>query len=101
MTIVTIYSLFGSDVNSLAFTVTADPTFWILSSISLALFSIEIILACISKEDYFFGFYFWLDLISTISLITDIGWIMNSMLGVSSSGGAGNAKQAASYAKAS
>ena len=56
------------------------------------MFTIEIILASISKEDYFGGFYFWLDLISTVSLITDIGWIMNAMLGVSSNGGGGNAK---------
>ena len=81
MTIITIYSLFGSDVNALAFSVDADPTFWILSSVALAAFSIEIILGCISKEDYFLSFYFWLDLISTVSLITDIGWIMNAMLG--------------------
>ena len=96
MTIITIYSLFGSDVNALAFNVNADSTFWILSSISLGMFTIEIILASISKEDYFLSFYFWLDLVSTVSLITDIGWIMNSMLGVSSNAGSGgNAKQAA------
>ena len=93
MTIITVYSLFGSDINALAFNVNADPTFWILSSISLALFTVEIIVASISKEDYFLSFYFWLDLVSTVSLITDIGWIMNAMLGVSSNAGSGgNAK---------
>jgi len=53
------------------------------------MFTIEIIVASISKEDYFLSFYFWLDLVSTISLITDIGWIMNAMLGVSSNAGSG------------
>jgi hypothetical protein len=92
MTIITIYSLFGSDVNALAFTVNADETFWILSAIALFFFTVEIIIACIAKEDYFLGFYFWLDVISTVSIITDIGWIMNAMLGVSANGGGGNAK---------
>jgi hypothetical protein len=102
MTIITIYSLFGSDVNALAFSATADVTFWILSSIALFAFSVEIILASISKEDYFLGFYFWLDLIATISLISDIGWIMDAMLGIDpTQSGGENAKQAAQYAKAS
>lgn len=101
MTITTIYTLFGSDINNLAFDVSTDQTFWVLSTIALGLFSIEIMLASIVKDDYFLSFYFWLDLISTISLITDIGWIMNAMLGISASGGGGNAKQAASYAKSS
>lgn len=92
MTFTTLYTLFGSDINNLAFSVNADPVFWILSTISLGLFSIEIFLACFVKDDYFLGFYFWLDLISTISLITDIGWIMDAMLGISSSGGGTNAK---------
>jgi hypothetical protein len=101
MSIVTLYSLFGSDINNLAFGVAADPVFWTMSAIALGLFSIEIILACASKEGYLGNFYFWLDLISTVSLITDIGWIMDAMLGISSSGGGQNAKQAAQYAKAS
>jgi Ion transport protein len=101
MSVVTLYSLFGSDINNLAFGVDVDPIFWTMSAIALALFSLEIILACGAKEGYLGNFYFWLDLISTVSLITDIGWIMNAMLGISSSGGGQNAKQAAQYAKAS
>ena len=58
-------------------------------------------MACIAKEDYFLGFYFWLDLISTLSLITDIGWVMNAMMGTSDSGGdASNAQSATKLARA-
>jgi hypothetical protein len=92
MTILTVYTLFGDDVRVLAFDKTADVTFWILTSVSFGAFALEIILASISKDEYFLGFYFWLDLISTISLITDIGWIMNAMMGTSGTGGASNAK---------
>lgn len=42
---------------------------------------IELILASISKDDYFLSFYFWLDLISTVSLIFDIGWFWDAILG--------------------
>jgi hypothetical protein len=76
MTIITIYSLFSDDVRQLAFTSAADNTFYGLTSFALGMFGVELIMACFCKDDYFLGFYFWLDLISTASLITDIGWIM-------------------------
>jgi hypothetical protein len=44
-------------------------------------FLIEVIMSSLAKDDYFLGFYFWLDLIATISLITDIGWIWDKILG--------------------
>ena len=47
----------------------------------MILFFIEIVLSSIAKEDYFNSFYFWLDLISTVSLITDIGWIWDEIIG--------------------
>jgi hypothetical protein len=49
----------------------------------MAFFLVEIVLASLAKEDYFLGFYFWLDLIATISLIFDIGWLYDLMLGQS------------------
>lgn len=91
MTIITIYSLFGDDVRSLAFTRPADEIFNILTIIALIAFTVEIVLACLAKDEYWLGFYFWLDFVSTISLITDIGWVMDEMLGTSDSGGATNA----------
>lgn len=61
-------------------------------------FLLEILLASIVKEDYFLGFYFWLDLIATVSLIFDIGWFWDAILGTS--GTSGNPKSAAKAAKA-
>lgn len=90
MTLVTIYSLFGDDIRMLCFNVDADIVFNILTIISLVSFTIEIILACFAKDEYWLGFYFWLDIISTVSLFTDIGWVFDAMLGTSS-GGATNA----------
>ena len=43
------------------------------------------------------GFFFWLDLLSTVSLIFDIGWISDGIFGTS----AENAQNAAQLARAS
>jgi hypothetical protein len=97
MTIVTFYALFGDDVRSLAFGVDADATFYGLTIAAMSLFAIEIILASIAKEDYFLGFYFWLDTVATISLVFDIGWFWAAILGTS--GTITNAQQASKIAK--
>ena len=50
------------------------------------------------KEGYFLGFYFWLDLVATASMIFDIGWLWDYINGY----GAGtNPARAASRTKAS
>lgn len=99
MTIVTLYALFGDDLRLLFSPKKGDPVFWGLSVAAMSLFLIELILASFAQKDYFLGFYFWLDLIATVSLITDIGWIYNEIVG----GGdisANNASQASSLARA-
>lgn len=99
MMIITIYALFGDDFRLLLAPKSADEVFWSITSVAMALFLIELIMASIAQKDYFLGFYFWLDFIATISLITDIGWIYNEMTG----GGdidAENASQASSLARA-
>lgn len=50
----------------------ADTYFDVFTSLSLISFTVEIIMAIIAKEDYIFGFFFWLDVISTLSLVLDI-----------------------------
>ena len=73
--------------------------FWSLTVIALFLFALELTMASFAQKGYFLGFYFWLDLVATVSLITDIGWIYNELTG----GGdisADNASQASSLARA-
>lgn len=83
MAVVTIYSLFADDIQYLAFTKSAgknyiiiieniDYVFNALNITAFSLFVIELILSSIAKEEYFLSFYFWLDLVSTLSMITDI-----------------------------
>eukprot|EP00981_Chlorochromonas_danica_P011321 scaffold3873_cov177-Ochromonas_danica.AAC.1 len=46
----------------------------------LVLFAIEMVILCFVQDGYFPNFYFWLDLIGTISVIFDIGWITHTFL---------------------
>ena len=41
----------------------------------MTLFSIEIILSVLCKKNYFLSFFFWLDILSTITLVFDLGWV--------------------------
>ena len=75
MTTLTIYALFGDDIRVLAFTTHEDDVFYGLSTVCLFFFLLELVLSSWAKEGYLGSFYFWLDLIATLSLIPDIGWL--------------------------
>ena len=99
MTIITIYALFGDDFRVLLWPKSGDEVFYSLTCAALFFFTIEIIMASIAQKDYFLGFYFWLDTVSTLSLLTDIGWLMDAILG-GGSVSAANASSASSLARA-
>ena len=75
MTLVTIYALFFDDVRLLGFNKAADIVFYGLTAGVFFLFTFEIIVHSICTDGYFLSFFFWLDVVSTLSLIPDIGWI--------------------------
>lgn len=98
MTIITVYALLGDDFRLLFFSKASDDTFTMLTFASMILFLLELVLASVGKPDYFNSFFFWLDLFSTISLITDIEFIMNALTG---GGDQADSADAASLARAS
>jgi len=51
-----------------------------MTTFSLVMFLLEIILANYAKKEYRCSFFFWLDFLSTVSLITDIGWVMDLLV---------------------
>ena len=81
MSLCTLFALFASDIKAAWLRIEVDEAFNIIQCILLGLFGIEFILNCIAKKDYSLSFFFWLDLISTISIIQDIDYIMNPILG--------------------
>lgn len=77
MTLTTLYALYGEDVRLAAFPKAADATFYALSAVALSLFAIELALGSWARKGFFLSFFWWLDLIATLSLVADIPWIVD------------------------
>ena len=99
MATLTIYALFGDDIRLAATAQPADDVFFSLSTICLSFFLLELFLASIVKSKYRFSFYFYLDLISCISMVTDIGWLWMMIIG-DGSGKGGNLAKSSQIARA-
>lgn len=97
MLVITVFALFGDDFRVAVTNKSADNGFSGAMITCLVLFSFEIILSCIIKPDYRFSFFFYLDILSTISLIFDINWIWNAI----QSNGGSSFVQSAQIARAS
>lgn len=77
MSIITIYSLFADDIRFSFLKPSFDTIIDSFLVLSMCLYGIECLLSCIIKDDYLFSFYFFVDFISTFSLVFDILWIFN------------------------
>jgi hypothetical protein len=75
MTFVTFYALFGDDIRFISLPRAVDTAWYSMTCVSMGLFFLEIIIGSYAKLDYPCSFYFWLDLISTLSMISDVGWV--------------------------
>jgi len=71
----------------LAFEKSADDYFFGFTLFSMICFMIEICLASWAVDNYYQSFFFWLDLVSTITMIPDCGWIWDAILSGGKSGG--------------
>ena len=91
MTVVTAYSLFFDDIRVLLISNAADDVFFMITFGCLMSFAIEIAISSYCKEDYVGTFFFWLDIISTVSMIPDIPWIWEPIIGEGKGGGGGDA----------
>ena len=54
----------------------ADPYFYGGLSLSFVLFIVEIFINSCVVDDFKFSFFWWLDIIATLSLILDIAWLV-------------------------
>ena len=79
----TIYALVGDDMRLLFAHQSNDVTFSNITIVVMALFTVELGLSSFAHEEYFGSFFFWLDLISTVSLLTDIEQFMDMFQGKS------------------
>jgi hypothetical protein len=81
MTIVTIYALFFDDLRILFVAKSVDDWFFGITLLGMICFALEIMLASYAIPDYIFSFFFYLDLVSTLSMIPDCGWIWDAIIG--------------------
>ena len=87
MSLVVAYSLFFDDIRVLCIPKTYDDTFYVVTFICMMLFLTEILIASYAKEEYVGSFFFWLDCISTVSMIPDIPWIWEPIIGFDENSG--------------
>ena len=81
MSVVTLYALFADDFKILLLPKSADITMDVLTLIAMTLYLVELVLAVICIEGYLFSFYFWVDLLSLISMIPDVSIFMEGIEG--------------------
>ncbi len=74
MSLTTVFALFGDDFRLWFTTKEADPYFYAGLSVSFLFFAVEILINSCVVDDFKYSFFFWLDIIATISLIPDINW---------------------------
>lgn len=99
MSLITLFALFGDDIRVIATSKNSDAGFYIVTIICMTIFMLEILLSCYSKKDYLFNFFFWLDFVSTITMLLDIGWF-SDMLFPTNSDSTATSANAAQLAKA-
>lgn len=75
MTIIVFYTLFGDDLRAWVTPKEADSYFYVFFILSMLLFTVEITAKTVVDEDYKYSFFFWLDIIATVTLVIDIPWL--------------------------
>jgi len=81
MSIVTVYTLFFDDIRMVLFKKSMDDIFYNLSFVSMIVFALEFLISCYALDGYFMTFFFYLDFISIITMIPDVGWLWELIVG--------------------
>jgi hypothetical protein len=74
-------SLFSDDLRLFILPMVLDAVFNVLVLFNIILFIIEIIFTSLGLKGYFCSFYFFTDIIATITLFFDFGWVYQAMTG--------------------
>ena len=76
MTMTTLFALFGDDFRLWFCNKWVDPYFYGLLCAAFVIFGAELLLKSCVLDDFKYSFFFWLDLVATLSLIVDIEWLV-------------------------
>jgi hypothetical protein len=69
MTFLTLFALFGDDFRLWFFSSSLDPIFFGILTCSFVLFALEILFNSGVLDDFKYSFFFWLDIVATLSLL--------------------------------
>ncbi|CAD7932504.1 unnamed protein product [Amoebophrya sp. A25] len=89
MTLLTVYALVGDDIRLACTERQHDYVFNGLTYACLGMFALEVFVYSFGKPDYYGGFFFYLDVLSTMSLILDITWVAEELFTSSDEDGSG------------
>lgn len=98
LTICTLFALFGDDIRVSFLSMNADTQIYNMLFATFIFFSCELILNIYARPNYFnrgMGFTFYLDLVSTLSVIPDVDWIWVKIIGTTSSSSSSTSQTAA------
>ena len=79
--VITMQSLFSDDLKLWLLPLVVDNVFNIFVLLNILMFLFEITVNSVGKKDYFLSFYFFTDLIATITLVFDFGWGFEPIVG--------------------
>lgn len=99
MILVTLWALFAEDFRYMLLPSDVDEAWWGISAFSMGCFTVEIIIAFYAKKEYRCSFFFALDSLSTVSLLFDIGWFLNSLTIITGGSGVSGAQKATKLAR--
>ena len=80
LTVMTIFALFGQDFGALVAPNKYQPIFDSLILVGIATFVVELMLSFIVRPEYRWTFFFYLDVISTLSMILDLSFIHSDFI---------------------
>lgn len=80
-TLLTVYALTGDDIRLICTRKPADMIFNYIVMLCIVVFSFEVVVSCLGKDDYFMGFFFVLDVASTATLVLDLSWVSDELAG--------------------
>lgn len=77
--VLSIFSLFNSDIMTTCLPTSVDSTFHHINEFIFIFFLLELILFSIFKQNFFGSFYFYLDIIAIISLLPEVSFIWDPL----------------------
>lgn len=81
MLLLTLFTLFCDSLRLMAFDRGADPFFDVLTLALLMVFMTETIISSFAQRDYFLSFFFFLDIVSAASLVLDLTFVHECLVG--------------------